>query len=207
MNRISRIDLFSPRRSATVPLREPDLVVERAKVVQLLAEKAIQAGAEIRAGCEFVGFTPIEDGAWVTVRDTKRGRTEQVKTRTLIGADGAFSRVAKTAERDGRGTVPILQAIVRLPAGTRADVTRVWFDPETTPYFYWLIPESRDQAAVGLIASEGRTAKANLEAFLGRRGLAPLEIQAARIPIYAPTPRPWRRLAGCDIYLVADAAG
>lgn len=140
MNRISRIDLFSPRRSATVPLREPDLVVERAKVVQLLAEKAIQAGAEIRAGCEFVGFTPIEDGAWVTVRDTKRGRTEQVKTRTLIGADGAFSRVAKTAERDGRG-------------------------------------------------------------------LAPLEIQAARIPIYAPAPCPWRRLAGCDIYLVADAAG
>ncbi|MGH7775216.1 MAG: FAD-dependent monooxygenase [Candidatus Binatia bacterium] len=207
INRINRIDLFSPHRSATIPMAEPDLVVERATIVRLLAERAIQAGAEIQSGTKFLNFAPAEGGVTVKVRNLKLDQTEEFKTTTLIGADGAFSRVAKVAERNSRATVPILQAIVRLPSGMQADITQVWFDPETTPYFYWLIPESQDRGAVGLIAEDSSNAKENLERFLARRGLEAIEIQAAKISVYTHTPLPWRRVSDCDIYLVGDAAG
>ena len=39
-------------------------------------------------------------------------------------------------------TIPLLQAIVPLPKDMAADTVRVWFVPQDTPYFYWLIPES-----------------------------------------------------------------
>jgi flavin-dependent dehydrogenase len=131
---------------------------------------------------------------------------EQFKTTTLIGADGTFSRVARIADRNGHETTPILQAIVKLPSGARPKTTQVWFEPEDTPYFYWLIPESQKQAAVGFIAEEGNKAKSKLAQFLSRRGLEPVEMQAARIPAYTHTTRPWRRMSGADVYLVGDAA-
>jgi flavin-dependent dehydrogenase len=82
----------------------------------------------------------------------------------------------------------------------------VWFEPQDTPYFYWLIPESPNRAAVGLIAQEGRNTKQKLEQFLARRQLEAEEIQAVRVAAYSHWRRPWRSIAGCDVYLVGDAA-
>ena len=206
VNEINQIDLFSEQRSVTIRMKQPDLVVERAAIVRLLARKALQAGVEIRSGCKFLNLEPRERGVTVTVRDIRRDRVEEFKATTLIGADGTFSRVAKIANGNGHPTTPILQAIVNLPDGAQAHTTQVWFKPEDTPYFYWLIPESQQQAVVGFITEEGKSAKIKLEKFLSRRGLKPVEIQAARIPAYTHTTRPWRRISGSDIYLVGDAA-
>ncbi|TMB68776.1 MAG: hypothetical protein E6J54_17130 [Deltaproteobacteria bacterium] len=82
-------------------MKEPDLVVERATVVRLLARKALDAGVEIRAGCKLVNLEPGDGGVAVTIRDTHRGRVEEFKTQTLIGADGMSSRVAKIATGNG----------------------------------------------------------------------------------------------------------
>jgi flavin-dependent dehydrogenase len=206
VNEITEIEILSPRRSVTIPMKQADLVVERSAIVRLLARKALEAGVEICGGCKFLNFEPTEEKVTVTIHDTHRGRVEKYKTATLIGADGTFSRVARIADRNGHETTPILQAIVKLPSGAQAKTTRVWFRPEDTPYFYWLIPESRKQAAVGFIAEEGSQAKDKLEQFLRRQKLEPVEIQAARIPAYTHSTRPWRRISGSDIYLVGDAA-
>lgn len=206
VNEISRIDLFSPQRSVTIPMRRPDLVVERAAIVRLLARKALEAGVEIRSGCKFIDLEPGDKSVTVKIRDTRQNRVEEFQTATLIGADGTFSRVAKFANGNGHRTTPILQAIVKLPDGARANTTQVWFEPDDTPYFYWLIPESQSQAAVGFIADDGREAKNKLERFLARRGLKPVEMQAARIPAYARSAQPRHRIAGADIYLIGDAA-
>jgi flavin-dependent dehydrogenase len=205
-NEIKQIELFSDQRSVTIPMRQPDLVVERSAVVRLLAKKALEAGAEIRSGCKCVRFEPAEGGIRVTIRDTHQGRQEKFKATTVVGADGTFSRVARTANGNGHETTPILQAIVRLPEGARAHTTQVWFQPEDTPYFYWLIPESETRAAVGFITDDSKNAKIKLEKFLSRRGLKPIEMQAARIPSYTHSTRPWRKISGSDIYLVGDAA-
>ena len=185
INTIDRIDLFSPRRAVSIPMEEPDLVVERSAVVRLLARQAVDAGVELRGGCRLVDLKPGDKSLTVTIRDSHRGRTEQFTTTTLIGADGMSSRVAKVATGNAHGTMPLLQAIVELPKGERSCTTRVWFEPQDTPYFYWLIPQSTSHAAVGFIAEEGKSAHAKLERFLGRIGLKAVEMQSARIPSYA----------------------
>jgi len=206
VNRIDQIDLYSARRSVSIPMRDPDLVVERAAVVRLLARKALDAGVELRGGCKLVDVQSGDKDLTVTIRDTHRQRTEKFKTQTLIGADGMSSRVAKSATGSGPMTTPLLQAIVELPRGSRPGTTQVWFEPADTPYFYWLIPQSRTHAAVGFIAAEGHGARRTLERFLGRMGLKAVEMQSARIPSYTHFIRPRRRLAGCDVYLIGDAA-
>jgi len=114
--------------------------------------------------------------------------------------------VAKIANVNGHETTPILQAIVELPEGYGAHTTQVWFEPADTPYFYWLIPESPKQAAVGLVTEEGKDTKKKLEQFLSRRRLKILDLQAARVPAYAHSIRPRSKISGADIYLVGDAA-
>ncbi len=205
-NKITQIDLFSPGRSVTIPMQMPDLVVERSTVVRLLAQRALDEGVEIRGGCKFLSLEPAEQGVTVTINDTYRNRVEKFKTKTLVGADGSFSRVAKMATGDGHGTTPILQAIVKLPDGASVNTTQVWFEPEDTPYFYWLIPESQKQAAVGFIAEEGKHGRTKLEKFLARQGLEILDIQAARVPAYSHFTRQWKNVSGADVYLVGDAA-
>jgi len=205
-NQITQIDLFSSRRSVTIPMETPDLVVERSAVVRLLAQRALDEGVEIRGDCKFVNLEAAEQGVTVTIEDTHRNRVEKFNTRTLVGADGSFSRVAKMATGNGHGTTPILQAIVKLPDGAAVNTTQVWFEPEDTRYFYWLIPESPKQAAVGFIAEEGKRGRAKLEKFLARQGLEILDIQAARIPAYSHFTPQWRHVSGADVYLVGDAA-
>ena len=206
VNQIDRIDLYSPRRSVSIPMQEPDLVVERAAVVRLLARKAVDAGIELRGGCKLIDMKPGDKSLTITIRDTHRDRTEEIKTNILIGADGISSRVAKAAARNGHGTTPLLQAIVELPRGARPGTTQVWFEPADTRYFYWLIPQSLTHAAVGFIAEEGKSARSRLERFLGRIGLKAVEMQSARIPSYAHSTRPWHRIGGCEVYLIGDAA-
>jgi flavin-dependent dehydrogenase len=102
--------------------------------------------------------------------------------------------------------VPLVQAIVRLPKDCRADTTRVWFVPDDTPYFYWLIPESAERGALGIIGEHGRNTKACMERFLEKKGMTALEWQGARIPVY----RRWipvrRQLGTGNVYVVGDAA-
>jgi flavin-dependent dehydrogenase len=206
VNRIDRLDLYSPRRSVSILLANPDLVVERAAVVRLLARKAIDAGVEIRGGCKLIDLKPGENDLRFTIRDTHKERIEEFKSKTLIGADGMASRVAKTIACNGHGTTPLLQAIVELPCGARPGTTQVWFEPADTRYFYWLIPQSESYAAVGFIAEDGKSARSKLEKFLSRIGLKAVEMQSARIPSYTHSTQAWRRIAGCDVYLIGDAA-
>ena len=206
VNEIDQIELHSPNRRVSIPVYEPDLVVERSSIVRMLARMALDAGVEIRGGCKLTQLEPDKRAVKFTIRDSHRDRMEEFSSRVLIGADGMSSRTAKAAGNDGHQTTPILQAIVELQNGERAGTTKVWFEPEDTPYFYWSIPQSATHTAVGFIAADGKSARVRLERFLGRIGWKALELQSARIPAYRHFARPWRRIAGCDVYLVGDAA-
>jgi flavin-dependent dehydrogenase len=206
VNKIDQIDLYSPSRFVSIPMKEPDLVVERSAVIRILAQKALDAGVEIRGGCKLQNLIPGDHGVTVTIKDIHRDRIETFTTKTLIGADGMYSRVAKSTIGNGHPTTPLLQAIVELPRGARSGTTAVWFEPEDTPYFYWSIPQSPHHAAVGFIAEEGKDARSKLERFLNRMGFKAVEMQSARIPSYAHFIRPWQPRVGSNIYLIGDAA-
>ena len=110
------------------------------------------------------------------------GGREEVHADTIIGGDGASSRVARAAGWAPLETVPLVQAIVPLPKDMAPDTVRVWFVPEDTPYFYWLIPESPTRGALGVIGESGSDTRRSLEQFLEKRKLDPIEFQGARIP-------------------------
>jgi flavin-dependent dehydrogenase len=204
LNEIRRFELFTDGRSAQVALSKPDLIIERAKLIPALAREARQSGAEISFDTRFLGLSPNANGIQVHVES--RGRREELHAKSVVGADGAASRVARTAGWTPVETVPLVQAIVRLPKDCPVDTTRVWFVPDDTPYFYWLIPESAERGALGVIGEDGRDTARCLARFLEKKGIEPLEWQGARIPVYKRWVPVKKRLGKGDVYLAGDAA-
>ena len=204
LNEIRRFELFTDGRSVQVALAKPDLIIERAKLIPALARQARQAGAELSCDTRFLGLSPNANGIQVEVESG--GRREELHTQSVVGADGAASRVARTAGWAPVETVPLVQAIVRLPKDCPVDTTRVWFVPDDTPYFYWLIPESAERGALGVIGEDGRDTAGCLARFLEKKGMEPLEWQGARIPVYKRWVPLKRRVGKGNVYLVGDAA-
>jgi flavin-dependent dehydrogenase len=207
VNEIRTFELFADGVVASVELRNPDVIVERSMLVRELADHARASGAKIDLGASFMGADPTPEGLSVLVRIEATKQTETVATQTLVGADGALSRVARDAGWRQQTTVPLVQALVRCPPGLPSDTVRVWFRPEETPYFFWLIPEGDGRGVVGLIGEQRHAVRSRLDAFLREKSLTPLGYQAARIPLYERWTPVWRRMRSGDVYLVGDAAG
>ena len=203
-NEIRRFELFTDGRSAQVALAQPDLIIERSRLIPALARQAQQAGAALSLDSRFLGLSPNGRGLRVAV--DLAGKRDELHAESVVGADGAASRVARAAGWPPIETVPLVQAIVRLPKDQAPDTTRVWFVPDDTPYFYWLIPESPERGALGIIGEEGRDTKRCLERFLEKKQLEPLEWQGARIPVYRRWVPVRRRVGNGEVYLVGDAA-
>jgi len=206
VNQIRRFELFADGRVATVPLERPDLIVERSKLIVDLAEQAQSAGARLLFGRRFLSLKGTSDGLALVVARNEDGDTEEVRAKTVIGADGAVSKVAQAAGWPRQQTVPLIQAIVHLPTDLPRDAVRIWFVPEDTPYFYWLIPESPTRGVLGLIGEDGQQTRVRLERFLEKHSLVPTEFQAARIPLYTRWVPVHRRFAEGCVYLIGDAA-
>jgi flavin-dependent dehydrogenase len=206
LNEIRRFELFTDGRAATIALNHPDLIIERRTLIQGLAAQAQQAGAKIELGRRFQTLHPNGRGLVVEAERSEDGAREEIHADAVIGGDGAASRVARAAGWSPLETVPLVQAIVPLPKDMAPDTTRVWFVPDDTPYFYWLIPESRERGALGIIGEDGADTRRCLERFLERRKLDPIEFQGARIPVYNRWVPVQRRVGQSSVYLVGDAA-
>ena len=204
LNESRRFELFTDGRSAQVTLSRPDLIIERAKLIPGLARDAKQSGAEISFDTRFLGLGANGNG--LRVRVESKGKQEELHAESVVGADGASSRVARTAGWAPVETVPLVQAIVRLPKDCPVDTTRVWFVPDDTPYFYWLIPESAERGALGVIGEDGRDIMRGLARFLEKKGMEPLEWQGARIPVYKRWVPVKKRIGKGSVYLVGDSA-
>ena len=204
VNEIRRFELFTDGRSAQVALARPDLIIERSRLIPALARSAQHAGANLSFDTRFLGLAP--NGRGLRVEVDSAGHREELHAESVVGADGASSRVARSAGWPPIETVPLVQAIVRLPNDHPVDTTRVWFVPDDTPYFYWLIPESPERGALGIIGEDGRDTKKCLSRFLEKKQLEPLEWQGARIPVYRGWVPVRRQIGNGEVYLVGDAA-
>jgi len=204
VNEIHRFELFTDGRSAQIALKKPDLIIERSRLITALARDAQLAGASFSFDTRFLGIGPNEHGLRLEVESA--GKREELHAASVVGADGAVSRVARAAGWPPVETVPLVQAMVRLPKDCRPDTTRVWFVPDDTPYFYWLIPESAERGAFGVIGEQGRDTKQRFERFLEKKQLEPLEWQGARIPVYRGWVPVRRQIGNGEVYLVGDAA-
>jgi len=206
VNEIRRFELFTDGRAATITLNRPDLIIERRALIQNLAEEAQRAGAKIEMGQRFHALEANGNGLRIEIERCADGSREEIRADAVVGGDGAASRVARAAGWAPLETVPLLQAIVPLPKDVAPDTVRVWFVPQDTPYFYWLIPESPTRGALGVIGESGPETKRCLEQFLEKRKFDPIEFQGARIPVYKRWIPVRRKVGSGSVYLVGDAA-
>jgi 2-polyprenyl-6-methoxyphenol hydroxylase-like FAD-dependent oxidoreductase len=73
-----------------------NMAVPELKTVQVLEERAIELGVEIRRGHELTGLTQDVDGVTLTVRGPDKN-TYELRTRYTVGADSAHSPTRKAA--------------------------------------------------------------------------------------------------------------
>ncbi len=205
INEIRRFELFTDGRSADIALRQPDLIIERARLIPALANEARKAGASLSYDTRFLGLGPNSRGLRLEVETG--GEKQELHADQVVGADGATSRVGRAAGWPPVVTVPLVQDIVKLPKDCRPDTTRVWFVPDDTPYFFWLIPENESRGALGIIGEgSGQETLKRVEQFLVKKNLEPLEWQGARIPVYRKWVPVQRRVGNGKVFLVGDAA-
>ncbi|HEY2121758.1 MAG TPA: NAD(P)/FAD-dependent oxidoreductase [Candidatus Acidoferrum sp.] len=204
VNEINRFELFTDGRSAQFSLKRPDLIIERSRLIRSLSQEAVEAGTQLNYNTRFLGLRP--NGTGLNVAVDQAGERMEYHAQSLVGADGAVSRVARAAGWPPVETVPLVQAVIKLPKDCPADTTKVWFIPDDTPYFYWLIPESSERAAVGVIGENGQATKICFDRFLAKKGFEPLEWQGARIPVYKRWVPVQRTVGNGEVYLVGDAA-
>lgn len=206
VNSVRKFELFTDGRVASIDLAQPDLIIERAKLIRSLAEHAQEAGATIHLGRSFRSLTSKPKKIALELQHTGTGASEEFTAETVVGSDGALSAVARAAGWPKQPTVPLVQAIVPLPEDMSPDAVRVWFVPSDTPYFYWLIPESAKRGALGIIGESGSETRQALDAFLIKRKLKPLAFQAARIPVYKRWVPVEKRIGNSRVFVVGDAA-
>jgi flavin-dependent dehydrogenase len=207
VNQINRFELFTDGRAAMIPLQDPDLIIERSQLIRGLAREAQDYGARLELGRRFVSLQSKGPGIELAFERAGGSSREHVTAEAVVGADGARSSVAKAAGWPRQATVPLLQALVDLPDGMPSDSVRVWFLPDDTPYFYWLIPESDRRAVLGLIGVDGQETRRCLDRFMEQRHFRPFGYQGARIPVYSRWVPVERKVGGGRVFLVGDAAG
>lgn len=190
-------------------------MVDREEFDEWLRQRAEAAGAQRRTGL-FKRFDRDEHGITRVYYDQRTGEggvTERmVRTRALIGADGALSAVAKQC-LPGADRLPYVFAyheIVRAPkpdAGFDAKRCDVYYRGTVSPDFYgWVFPHG-DTVSVGTgSARKGFSLRESVGDLRGAAGLGDVETirrEGAPIPLH-PLPR-WDD--GQSVLLAGDAAG
>jgi geranylgeranyl reductase len=189
-------------------------MVDREGFDEFLRVRAAQAGAERRTGT-FVAFTREADGLCaIDYTDKDAGETLRVRTRLVIGADGANSAVAAQALPPA-GRAPFVFAyheIVAAPEPSQAGATNptrcdVYYQGDVSPDFYgWVFPHGKTMSVGVGSARKGfslRQATARLRAQAGLEDNETIRVEGAPLPLY-PAKR-WDN--GRDVVLAGDAAG
>ena len=188
-------------------------MVDREVFDEWLRDRAAEAGADRRDGL-FDRLDRDQDGtAIVRYRDRAGKRDVAVRARTVIGADGALSAVARQAVPGGGKTRHVFayHEIVRTPGrregGPAQDPCDIYYQGELSPDFYaWIFPHGETTSVGTGSARKGfalRNAVAALRAKSGLAGADTIRREGAPIPL-----KPLRRWDnGRDVILAGDAAG
>ncbi|QGX97777.1 geranylgeranyl diphosphate reductase [Roseovarius faecimaris] len=211
--RVTTARMISPTgRQVDIPIENGFVgMVDREHFDEFLRTRAAAAGVERFTGT-FTSVERSDDRTEVLYRDKASGETERLRTRLIIGADGARSNVAR-AEVPGGDRIPYVIAyheIIEAPEPTAAyDPERcdVIYDGRISPDFYgWVFPHGRS-ASVGMGSMirdvDLKQATADLRAQSGLSECKTIRREGAPIPL-KPLDR-WDN--GRDVVLAGDAAG
>jgi geranylgeranyl diphosphate/geranylgeranyl-bacteriochlorophyllide a reductase len=210
---ITTARMISPTgRAVDIPIENGFVgMVDRDKFDEFLRVRATRNGAQRLTGT-FVRIERDAEGTCVIWRDKASGAEQRSRTKLVIGADGARSKVA-AAEVPGGDSIPYVIAyheIIKAPPANdsyhpaRCDVI---YDGKISPDFYgWVFPHGA-HASVGMgtevDGTDLKKATADLRAMSGLTDCETIRREGAPIPL-KPLDR-WDN--GRDVVLAGDAAG
>ncbi|HEY8565921.1 MAG TPA: geranylgeranyl diphosphate reductase [Beijerinckiaceae bacterium] len=210
--KVTSARIVSPSaREVDMPIEDDGFVgmIDRDVFDEWLRERAATAGAERRSGT-FEHLARDDDGtAIICYLPKDGGELRQVRARSVIGADGALSPVARQCV-PGADRMPFVFAyheIVRSPPdldGRRCDV---YYRGSLSPDFYgWVFPHGATTSVGTGSAQRGFSLKGAVGALrdvAGLEGAETIRREGAPIPL-----RPLKRWDnGRDVVLAGDAAG
>ncbi len=191
--------------------RDIAYVVERCLLDRLMADRALDSGAEIILKSHVTGVGEYDGGARV-VKFNNGGEIQYVRSKVVIGADGAQSTVGRLAGLDAPG---------RMLSGVQFEVAydvrdenfvEVFLGSEFAPgFFAWSVPLTDSIARVGICCystTQGEAVK-NLRNLIethpvvsGRCRDSVLGLNMGGVPLEPPG-----KTVGDGIMIVGDAAG
>ncbi len=175
-------------------------VIDRAAFDQVLADAAVDSGADLQTGRRVEKLAVVK-GLFTGVS----GDGWEEYASALIDAEGPSRRLAKQAGLVAPGRKPLLGVNIEIRCEVGPEMVEVWFGRETAPgFFAWVIPTSVDEARVGLASSEGDPMK--LLAGFVRKRFGNLEYEAPRAG-QVLVDGPIAKTAYPGLLLVGDAAG
>ncbi len=193
VNKIDRVKIFSKNNFLELKLKNKNLVLDRKKFDNCLADLAISQGTKI-----FLNYKFMENkNKLIKIKYNNKNETI-LKTDYLIGADGPLSQVAKSNNLFGkRKFMAGIQAVVKFK-----NENQIEFYPSIGA-FAWVVPENREVCRVG-VASYSNPYEA-FNRFLKSKNISNkniIEKQGGLIPIYNPS----LKTKNDNVYLVGDAA-
>lgn len=219
VNRVDTARMLSPKgRTVDIPVGDGFVgMVDREFFDEWLRKRAHAAGAARITG----SFETLERDRDGTPRvrykmgRSRSGPTASIRTRMVVGADGALSRVARQAlpreAAQGR-FVFAYHEVIESPVEALSDAfvpgrCDVYYEGDLSPDFYaWVFPHGETTSVGTGSAQKGfslRSAVGRLRTRTGLDRVGTLREEGAPIPL-KPLPR-WDN--GKDVILAGDAAG
>lgn len=193
----------------------PAFMISRAELDRYLALQAISEGAELFIGTTFENFKRNKEK--ITVFLKKQGQIKKVACNILIGADGCGSRVGKVAgfaDELQPSKYYITYQYYMANVLTEEDTADFFiYVPYITGGYAWIFPKRSGTANVGLgmLSSQGATAKQVLDLFLQHNPVARSKCQNAfslsqsASSIYLGGPL--KRIVDDNVMIIGEAAG
>ncbi|HET7234416.1 MAG TPA: NAD(P)/FAD-dependent oxidoreductase [Longimicrobium sp.] len=208
---VRRVVLYSPRdRGMTLESPRAEYRVGRMGLLyRRMLDACIAAGVEWAPATRFSGV--LDDGECAIVLLECGGRGRGVRTRSIVGADGASSHVAPAlGMSENREWIVGVEEVFRVRSGD-VPAFHCWLDPELAPgYLAWVVADGEEiHLGTGGYAGRFQPAqalrrfRARVEDRFGLRGRVACERRGGRIPVGGVLPR----IACRRGLLVGDAAG
>jgi len=204
-NKIRTARIFSSNNSSVEIRLKENIIINRERFDDALAEKAMDSGANFYLNSKFEGLSMNEKGYSMRIKSRKNNKTSTKIFRTdcLVGADGPLSSVAKHAGIFGkRRFFTGLQIVCKYRNDNVVNFLLM------KKGIGWIVPENEYVARIGVAVEQD--AKQNLNEFLQKifgndyKKIVSkkIEMNAGLIPIF----NPMLRIQKDNIFLLGDAA-
>ena len=212
---VRNVTLYSPKLKSINLTSDKDefRVGKMGKLYQSFLRDCLENGAEFSNGMRYVSAEISEQKNETIINLEKGGEAFEVRTRILVGADGANSRVAKDLKLDeNREWIVGYEEVFSADSPAKEPRLDCFLDAELAPgYLAWIADDGEEiHIGVGGYAA-GFNPRQALEKFKGRvagkiidlKNAELVETRGGRIPVGGVL----RRIASENGLLVGDAAG